>query len=84
MLSLNNLNIVTLIKALPVSSIYTLSKGLDSLDIICNTEYGSDLEYYKYLAYYNDILMPFNLIDQGIYQINLFNKKDLLPLVSLM
>ncbi|BCG50072.1 hypothetical protein [Ralstonia phage RP13] len=81
MLSISNLGIVNDVKALQLSSIYQIQSGLDSLDIIAITLFG-DQNYWKYLAYYNDIENPFGLISQGYTSIKVFSKSDIDLLIN--
>lgn len=75
MLDLNNLDLSNKIKALSMWKVLDLSVGSDHLDIIAITEYG-DYDYWYAIAIYNTILNPFDLIDQGVNSVKLFDKTE--------
>lgn len=76
MFSLARPDIASKVKSLPIAGVVSVYTGRDSLDQLSEEYYGST-EYWSYLAYYNDILDPFNLVSQGLVSIKLFKKHDL-------
>lgn len=82
MFSLTNLNFVNQIKNLKVDKIVPLSMGQDDLDLIAFQLYGNSF-YWSYLAYYNDILNPFDLLTQGFTSIRVFNRIEFDNLIGI-
>lgn len=76
MFDLRNLSIVLSIKSLPVYMVIDLDESLDNLDYISTKYYGST-DYWSYLAYFNDVINPFQLVDQGFTTLKLFSKTDI-------
>jgi hypothetical protein len=83
MLPIDNLNVVNQVKVLKLNQVVDLVKGQDNLDQLCIQLYG-DQSYWKYLAWYNDIFIPFELVSQGYQAINAFSKTDIDGLILIL
>lgn len=75
-INLNDINLLNVINELKTDKYIELEVGIDHVDIIALKEYG-DYNYWIYVAMYNNIQIPFNLIEQGFTKIRLFLKSDL-------
>lgn len=63
------------IKNLMLDKEVELTVGYDHIDLLAYQLYG-DYDYWIPLAIYNDVVNPFDLVDQGFTSIKLFNKDD--------
>jgi len=81
MFNISDINFISKIKTLKLKSVYQLQIGNDNLDQVAFEVYNSTL-YWYYIAYYNDVINPFELINQGFTTLRLFNKSDLEELLG--
>lgn len=68
------------IKTLIVDKTVDVSIGSDHVDLYAKMYYN-DYDYWIPLCMYNDIINPFNLVDQGITKFKLFKKVDYQELI---